>query len=88
MCRGLSLIWNRIQLTYMDQRIYTVHSRHSGVFEYFIQVCSRNHLAFALLVEFEITLKKILASLHYFYANFISNEHFSNRNNVYSLPMV
>ena len=37
------------------------------------------------LVEFEITLNKILASLHYFYANFISKEHFSNRNNLYSL---
>jgi hypothetical protein len=45
-----------------------------------IQVCSRSHLAFALLVEFEITLKKILASLHYFYVNFISKEHFSNWN--------
>jgi hypothetical protein len=52
------------------------------------QVCSRNNLAFALLVEFEITLEKILASLHYFYANFISKEHFSNRNNLYSLSMV
>ena len=80
MCNGLSLFWNRIQLTYGPKNLHGA--------QYFIQVCSRNHLAFALLVEFEITLKQILASLHYFYANFISKEHFSNRHNVYSLSMV
>jgi hypothetical protein len=54
-----------------------------------LHICIILHnLAFALLVEFEITLEKILASLHCFYANFISKEHFSNRNNLYSLSMV